>query len=158
MRHALVGFVVLLGACAAGPTDTVRGTLPAAVRTATTSAVLSGHTVAIDAYLWRDFQPIAPTDGKPLIATVRARTADGTSLGAGVSADSMWVIAGTEAWAARAVQEQARSATGPYLEVVARDGPKWAPGTHVDVVVRLRDGSGQAVYVRVADQMIARTE
>ena len=158
MRHAFATCVVLLAACAAGATDPVLVSVPAQVRTAATSAVLSGQTVQIDAYLWRDFQPSSPADGKPLTATVDARTADGTILRSTVSADSVWVISGTQAWATRAVEQQAPNATSPYLQIVARDGPNWAPGTHVDVVVRLHDGAGPAVYVRIADQTIGRTD
>ena len=125
--------------------------------TAPTTGTLDGQSVIIEPYLWRDFQPTSPPDGKPLIAVVRVR-ASGTSLSATITADSIWVISESSAWASRAVQEQTRSATGDLLEVIARNGPKWGPGASVDVVVRLRDQTGRVIYVRAADQLIKRTD
>jgi hypothetical protein len=46
----------------------------------------------------------------------------------------------------------------PTLHVLASGGPKWDPGTVVDVVVRLRDGSGAAWYLGVKGQTIQRTD
>lgn len=124
---------------------------------APSTGVIAGQNVTIEPYLWRDFMPSSPPDGKPLTVVVRIR-AVGTALSLSVSADSIWVISQNQAWGSRAAQEQARSATGDLLEVVARDGPKWGPGASVDVVVRLRDNTGRFIYVRAADQLINRTD
>ena len=34
------------------------------------SIVLGGHKFTLETYMWRDFMPISPPGGKPLIATV----------------------------------------------------------------------------------------
>lgn len=159
MRRALISLLLLLStSCSDSVTDPAVGPVRPDLRAAPTAATLAGQSVSIESYLWRDFAPISPPDGKPLIAVVRLNAADGAPLAPGVTADSVWVISEMEAWAARAVQEQPRSSTGAYLEVVARDGPKWGPGVRVDVVVRARDVLGRVVYVRAADQLIHRTD
>jgi S-formylglutathione hydrolase FrmB len=159
MRRLPTYLLLLLAvACGGGTTEPVLGRAPDDFRAAPAAARLAGQSVSIEPFLWRDFQPISPPDGKPLTAVVRVRAAGGATLAAEVTADSLWVISGDQAWAARAVQEQPRSATGAYLEVVARNGPKWGPGVRVDVVVRVRDGGGAVAYVRAADQLIGRTD
>lgn len=150
--------VVLSTACGGSATEPAVGPVRADLEAAPAAVTLAGQSVSVEPYLWRDFASISPPDGRPLVASVRLRAAGGVPLAADVTADSVWVISGPEAWAARAVQEQPRSATGAYLEVVARNGPKWGPGMRVDVVVRARDGAGRVVYVRAADQPIARTD
>jgi hypothetical protein len=154
---AAIALACLLGACRAATEPVVRPP-SAEVRVAPTQALVAGQRLHLDAYVWRDFMPSSPPDGRPLIVVARVRPDSGASVGAAVTADSLWVIADGQAWAARATEEQPRAATGAGFEVVARNGPKWEPGTRVDVVVRLRDGAGQAVYVRAADQLIQRTE
>lgn len=152
-KIAFTLLAVVLSACESATEPrltTVRGELV----TAPTTVTLAGQSVSIEPYLWRDFMPTSPPDGKPLIAAVRIRAA-GAALSSTVTADSIWVISESSAWASRAMQEIARS---EVLEVIARNGPKWGPGARVDVVVRLRDQTGRVVYVRAADQLIARTD
>ena len=44
------------------------------------------------------------------------------------------------------------------MEKVARNGPKWATGIQVDVVVGLLDGEGNLHLVRRYGQPIVRTD
>ena len=106
--------------------------------------------------LWRDFMPISPPDGKPLIAVMQIRTDDGSPVPAGIAADPSWGIYGDEVWSSF-VEPRPRSETGPIYEVVARNGPKWGPGVSVDVVVRLRDAEGRVVLLRAEKQPITAT-
>ena len=56
-----------------------------------------------------------------------------------VNGPSLWNTAPTE------VRRAPEAGTLPsQIEVVARDGPSWDPGTRVDLVIRLR--SGAATY------------
>ena len=102
-----------------------------------------------------DFQPISPPDGKPLIAVLRVKAADGAALAATFHVDGAWVINGAEVWTASVGDEKLASA---YYEVVARDGPKWGPNVSVDVVVRIREPSGSSKLLRAAAQVIQRTD
>src|SRR5436853_2746490 len=53
---------------------------------------LAGVTLQLETYLWRDYQPVAPPDGEPLIAVLRVKSVDGASIPAALQADSAWVI------------------------------------------------------------------
>ncbi len=158
MRNTLVILSVLAMGCHDGATGPILGRVPATLRTAPSTASLAGQSISIEPYLWRDFMPSSPPNGRPLVVIVRVRAAGGAALASHIAADSLWVVMGEEMWAARAVQEQPRSATGAYLEVVAREGPKWGPAVRVDVVARIRDGAGNIVYIRAVDQLIGRTD
>jgi len=128
------------------------------LRNAPQEVPAGGVTVHLETYLWRDFQPIAPPDGQPLIAVLRVKTVDGASIPAALRADSVWILNGDLAWAAAVREEWPREADPSFFEVVARDGPKWGPGIEVDVVVRLRDAAGHSILLQARAQLIHRTD
>ncbi len=128
------------------------------LRNAPEEVPAEGVTVRLETYLWRDFQPIAPPDGQPLIAVLRVKTVDGASIPAALRADSVWILNGDLAWAAAVREEWSREADPPFFEVVGRDGPKWGPGIEVDVVIRLRDAAGHAILLQARAQLINRTD
>ena len=122
------------------------------------TVTVDGATLVLETYIWRDFQPISPPDGKPLIAVLRVKTADGSPVPRTVTADRAWVILGSDIWETAVVEEQSRTAGASYFEVVARNGPKWGPDVTVDVAVRLRGASGDIVLLGASDQPIHRTD
>ena len=130
----------------------------AELRNAPEIASLDGVAVRLETFAWRNFQPISPPDGKPLIVVVRIKSMDGTVIPSTLKADSLWVVNGEIAWAASVREEQPRGPDWSFFEAVARDGPKWGPGVTVDVVVRLRGASGQRALVQVRGQVVGRTE
>jgi hypothetical protein len=127
------------------------------LRAAPTVVTIAGKPLVLETFLWRDFMPISPPDGRPLIAVLRVKAADGTTVPSSVRADAVWVVFGSEVWAARTAEERSRDETAPFYEAIARNGPKWGPGVTVDVVVRLRDNAGQSVLLRAPDQFVHRT-
>ena len=150
---ALMSTVLPLGACedvlAPEPLP------PSELRGAPTSITLGGKTLVLETYLYRDFMPVSPPNGKPLIAVLRVKTADGSAFPSGVRADGAWVVLGDEVWSAAVGEERFPSASS--YEVVARNGPKWGPGVTVDVVVRLRE-DGEEHRLRASNQPIHRTD
>jgi len=122
------------------------------------TASLAGVSVRFEAYLWRDFQPIAPPDGQPLIMLLRFVTSDSTPIPATFQADSAWVTNSADVWATRVAEESARTPGAPYFDVLARNGPKWGPGIEVDVAVRLHDAAGRSVLLHAHRQLIVRTD
>lgn len=124
---------------------------------APTQVRVAGHDLVLGAYVGRDFMPIAPPDGHPMVAVLRIRTVDGRPFPAGVTADKVSVLYGGDVWTAAARQEPASQRPGT-LEVVARDGPRWPPGATVDVVVYLRDAAGGEHLLRAANQRIERSD
>lgn len=122
-----------------------------------TCVSVEGVSLAIEAYLWRDFQPISPPNGQPLIALVRVRPLGSVALPADLSAERIAIIHEQMAWVARPVKERPANVDVPF-EVVARNGPKWGPGVSVEVILQLSDAEGGTCLLRVSNQLIERED
>ncbi len=107
--------------------------------------------------LWRDFQPISPEGGKPLIALIRIKTTDGKALPTSLTADRLWVIHhDQDVWDTEFSDEERPENSSEVLEKIARNGPKWAPDTMADVIVRIGDGE-KTYLIRSSNQRILQT-
>jgi hypothetical protein len=145
-------FIALAAAVAGGkPTgESGKGPSVKELRAAPSEVKRKGVALKLQTYLWRDFMPISPPGGKPLIAALKLRTAEGMALPEGIRIERVWVLNGDEVWA------PAVKTPGP--DVVVRDGPKWGPGIQVDVVVQLPAEAGATLLLRAAGQPIQRTD
>lgn len=112
-------------------------------------------------YMWRDFQPISPPNGKPLIAIFWVYSADSTQIPEYLTANAAWIINEDKIWYTKLTGEAAPpSHLQPYeLYEVARNGPKWGPDIEVDVVVQLQNNKdGSKHLIRASNQFIGRTD
>lgn len=147
----LIFSLLALGCSAQGPTAPPLDQLAAAP----TSVVVASATLELETYLWRDFMPVSPPDGKPLIGVFRISTRDGRPIPDGLTVEAAHVIHEGEVWSTH-VKEEQPSEREDVLEVVARQGPKSGPEVSVDVVLRIRH-QGHTVLLRAPDQPIHRT-
>ena len=85
----------------------------------------------LETYLWRDFMPISPPDGKPLIAKITVVATESQTPPPTLDADRLWVIDGENAWETAFSDETVPAEPGPgrRLTKVARNGPKWGPAS-----------------------------
>ena len=116
--------------------------------------------LAIETYLWRDFMPQSPPDGKPLRAAITVVPVNQKFLPADIDADKLWIINGQEVWSAtlKSVRENMPSGNLTKLEKMAREGPKWGPGISVTVVIQIIDQKGHSHLLKAKDQLIHRTD
>ena len=156
IRSLSLVFLVAAGSCSA---TRMTASVPTGdLQAAPVSVIVGRQTLVLVPFLWRDFMPVSPPDGKPLVAVLRVQANDGAALAATFHVDGAWVIYGAEVWAASVGEEKLASPSTVYYEVVARDGPKWGPNVSVDVVVRIREPSGSSQLLRAAAQLIRRTD
>lgn len=127
---------------------------PAALRNVPIQVKVAGETLYLESYLWRDYMPVAPPEGRPLSAVFRIKAVGGT-MPRGISADSAWVIFGDQVWAT--APRLTHPPEAGEVEFLARDGPRWPTDSAVDVVLRVRSG-GATMLVRSASQRIRRTD
>ena len=143
-------------ACGAA-TPTAPSDVPLAELTAAPTRITAdGKVLTLGAELWRDFMPISPPGGKPLIAALRISTGDGSPVPAGIKVETSWIIHEGEVWSAP-VEQRPRGATAPSYEVVARNGPAWQPGGEAVAVVRLVDSKGRTFLLRAPAKRIVAT-
>jgi len=158
----LVGFPGVVG-CSGDPfSGSVRPVVPTVpldqLATAPDTLAVAGCDLTLETYLWRDFMPISPPDGKPLIALIRIVEANQIEIPAGIDAVYLWVVNGTDVWPTT-FSDESHPETPPHeLERVARNGPKWGPQIQVDVIVGVTTGSKDLHLLRAADQWIHRTD
>ena len=107
------------------------------------------------AFLWRDFMPISPPDGKEMIVVIKIIATDSLMIPTTVTSDRMWVIYGEQVWSTGYSETQ--QGNDFELVKVARGGPKWETGVKVDVVVEVKNGSDR-FFLRSADVEIIRTD
>ena len=122
------------------------------------TVIVDGHELALRTYMWRDFMPISPPDGKPMTAIFWVFSADSSALPDGLTVDAAWVVKDDEIWDAALVDESSSEEVPYQLERVARNGPKWGPGVEVEAVVRLREADGKTHLLRASGQDIERTD
>jgi hypothetical protein len=118
---------------------------------------VAGRELALETDLWRDFMPISPPDGQPLLAILKIQTIDRSRLPRGIRADQVSITYEGDVWTAQ-VKARGPRVDPNVLEVVARDGPKWGPDVKVDVVVRLRDVWDRVYWLCATDQLVGRTD
>jgi len=119
---------------------------------------IADRSIALDCDLWRDFMPVGPPDGRPMIAIIRVVDTRQKALPAGMELDYLWVLAdGGRIWATGFTDEERPPSPAHQVERVARCGPKWDPGTKVDILLRVLEGERER-YLKASGVEIARTE
>lgn len=126
--------------------------------TAPETITIGGKSLLIEAHLWRDFMPLSPPGGRPLIASITLKTADGTNLPKGIEVVSVWVFNGEAVWFSPQNKFTTQRDDPTAINLVIRDGPKWGPGINVDVIVELKDAENRSFLLRVSRQPILRTD
>jgi len=113
----------------------------------------------LETFMWRDFQPVSPPDGKPLIALIWVTATDSLAIPPEIDATRIWVVKGEEVWESKFSDEKRPDPIHKFkLEKIARNGPKWGPNVAVDVVVRvINKKNGEEFLLRAADQYIGMT-
>jgi len=125
---------------------------------------IEGRQYVLETYLWRDFMPVSPPDGKPLIALIWITAVDLLPFPGALDADRLWVVNDQQFWETEFSDEErpADPNRKHQLEKIARDGPKWGPGIYVDVVVRIvyykTAGHKKEYFLKASRQLIGRTD
>ncbi len=113
--------------------------------------------IIMEAYLWRDFMPIGPPEGKPLKVSIKLIAERRKEFPKFIEAKHLWVIKAEEIWHTTILKIQPPEYPNQKI-IFAEDGPKWDPGTEVDVTILLKDKKSHEIYfLRSPNQIIQRT-
>ncbi len=121
-----------------------------------TTIQIDSTNFVLSVYLWRDFMPISPVDGKPMEAVVRISTTDSSNFPANLNADKLWVIDSAEVWETNLTDNSAVDSLF-QISKKASGGPKWQTGILVDAVVRLVQDDSIYYYLKTENIEIIRT-
>jgi hypothetical protein len=117
----------------------------------------AGTRLVLEAHLNRDFMPILPPEdanGRPLLAVLHVRTADGAPLPAGLTLGWAVVTFGDKLWLSQPEVVPTNDPT--LLAGRAVNGPKWGPGVTADVKVTVKQGD-ESMTVRAPGVLITST-
>ena len=124
----------------------------AALARITNSIRIGTNGYRIETYLCRN---MFPPDPGPLWARVRLIETNGFSIPGSITIPRFRVINGAEVW--NVYWPPRTPSTPPYvLEVVGSNGPYWAPGTRVDLVLEVANGNVRYL-LKATDQAIDAT-
>ena len=131
------------------------------LRKVPTSISVGSTVLQLQAEAWRDFMPMARMDtdppgaadgGRPMTVSLQLIRHSGPRLARPLRARTVWVLQGDSVWETSVIA-QSDDARGE-VRIMVRDGPYWAPRSHVDVVVRFADNQGQTMDIAVRNQEI----
>lgn len=124
----------------------------------TEQITINETTLALHAYLWRDFMPISPPDGKNLISINWLVDVDSVAIPSNIILSEQYVINGDSLWAASYTNE-IRETESYIIERVSREGPKWEPNIEVIVIAKVVDLNTNREYLLIREnQQILRTD
>lgn len=143
-RHWRLAGAVLVMSCApsgGGSGGEPQGNWP---EVAGASATVEGVAYTLDVEAWRSFQPVVGDAGEPMLAVVRLSSAQPIS--ADLALARVRARRGSESWVGVLREESPRAPNATTVEFMLRDGPRWAAGDSIQVMVELvRRGSPLAV-------------
>ncbi len=114
------------------------------------------QTIKGEAYLWRNFE-FTDDPNTRLRAIVHVFTHDSTPLPSNLRVTRMWVVNEPVVWETSNFEGD-RPTQPPYrLEEYAINGPEWATGTLVDVIVRVEGVSEGSALLLMPGVSIVRT-
>ncbi|MCF8302862.1 MAG: hypothetical protein K9I94_06260 [Bacteroidales bacterium] len=120
--------------------------------------VIGNHSYVLKAYLWRDFMPVNPPDGKPLISINTLVNQDSAAIPSEIEMKQQYVIYNDSLWVTDYTNEVSNDPEYE-LERISRSGPKWGPNVKVDVISKINNVDTRKTYLLIVeDQNIERVE
>ena len=121
---------------------------------------IGSNSFVLDAYLWRDFQPVTPPNGKPMISINWLINTNLVKIPDNISMVKQYVFYNDEIWVADYESEAPAPSLPEYkLERISRNGPKWGPDIYVDVISQIRDSqSNKDYYIKRENVYVLRTD
>jgi len=113
----------------------------------------------LEANLYRDFMPVSPPGGKPLVSLNCLVAVDSTDIPQNIVLVKQFVINHDTVWMKDYEKDYYNGGTGSYqLCKVSINGPMWDPGVLVDVVAEIYNSKNDSTYfLRSLDQCIEKT-
>ena len=120
--------------------------------------IIGSNSFILDAFLWRDFMPISPPDGQPMISINWLICTNEIAIPDNISLVKQFVIFGDLVWKAYYTDEEGVPQPAHKIQRVSRNGPKWGPNIYVDVIAQVYDSNtNKTHFVRRKNVFVIRT-
>ncbi|HKQ59217.1 MAG TPA: hypothetical protein VJY35_15250 [Candidatus Eisenbacteria bacterium] len=153
--RSLLAPLLSLTLVACAEQDQARVTGPQGIPIGMPPTDLSVVTLTLETYLWRDFMPPTPPEGRPLRGALTVRTMDGSPLPQGLIMSSASVHYQGETWVASPFGDPSPDPSTMVRAITG--GPLWGPDVRVDVTVLLVRGR-ERIILNAKNQLIHRTD
>lgn len=150
--------LVLLAGCVEIAAPGIDTPTELTLRRAPTSIAVGEKILVLRTTLWRDFMPIAPVDGQPMVGIFGVETDDHSPFPAGVSIERAWVLKGSLAWVPELTNDPLYDPAPSQRAMIGRNGPKWGPAITVEVIVEIELPDGRRRLLRQPNVLIQRTD
>ncbi len=149
--------VVVFPGCSDDPANPADSTPQ--LSAAPTEITIAGARYNLEIVLaWRDFQPISPPDGQPLIVIGRAVRLDSLPITDSLQIPRVFAVFKNEIWDTKPTGESVPGNPPFALSFVLRGGPKWGPGVNIDIIAVIEEASHRSHLLRVDDVFIERAD
>lgn len=121
--------------------------------------VIGSNSFVLEAYLWRDFMPVSPKNGKPMIAINWLISTDSVDIPDNIKMVKQYVFYDELIWEANYENEAPAPSLPKYkMEHISRNGPKWGPKIYVDVISQIYDSNtDKSYYIERKEVYVERT-
>jgi hypothetical protein len=120
--------------------------------------LIDAYNYFLEAFLWRDFQPISPPNGQPLISINWLVRADSNAIPSNIKLKLQYVINGDSVWIADYMNDT-RSSPEYKQEKISMNGPKWGPNIYVNIIAKITDTiENRDFYLKRSNVLIGRTD
>lgn len=115
-------------------------------------------TYTAEVFPYRDFMPGPSEQERGMIAITGICRSDSLELPQSLHLERVWIFYGHERWFTELSEERPDYRGNFCRQAVARGGPKWEPGSMVDVVIGFSIGDSGVYLIRTATTKVERTE
>lgn len=121
--------------------------------------IIESGSYILDAYIWRDFQPISPLNGKPMFSINWLINIDSVKIPDNLDLIKQFVINKDSIWISD-YKNDTRPIQPLYkIEKYSNSGPKWGPNIYVDVIAQIYDSQTDKVYfLKCKNKFVSRTD
>ena len=121
---------------------------------------IGSNSFVLDAFLWRDFMPVSPENGKPMISINWLVSTNLVKIPDNISMVKQYVIYKDEIWITDYEDEAPTPSLPEYkMERISRNGPEWGPKIYVDVISQIRDSkTNKDYYIKRKNVYVERTD
>ena len=158
LLYGLIFTLAVAGSCDKQRVDPgihTNAKLADALRSSDQRIKVGKNELTLTTYLWRDFMPMAGTDGSSLRCVDKLTDVNKSPISGEITLIQQHVIHGDTVWTA--VYDETKNASDYILEGLVQEGPKWGPDIEVDVVCEF-EYEGKPYRILARSQKIYKTQ